>query len=353
LVPLAAVGGLLLTVTLLPAQEAFTKTAEEVNKKMVKIYGAGGIKGLPSYGSGFLVAPTGFILTVNNTILNTNDIRIHLADGRVCNAKVVAREPELDLALLKIEQDVGKVPFFDVAEAIKKPMAETGDWILCHSNQFSIAVRNEPMSVQRGTIMAVAELRSRKGVFEPPYNGEVYFIDTVACNPGAAGGTVTNRKGELLGILGRELKSHLTDTWVNYAVPIQAKVDIVRDDGSKDKVDIARFVKEGMENKYRESSGKKKRDGKGAYHGIKLVHNAVSITPPYIDEVIPGSPAAKAKLQADDLIVYLDGELVQSIRQFNEIMAMTNPGQVMQMDVQRGNQLKTIKLTLEDLPKAK
>ena len=66
-------------------------------------------------------------------------------------------------------------------------------------------------------------LRGRRGVFDAPFSGEVYFLDVVACNHGAAGGIVTNRKGELLGILGRELRNTLTDTWINYAIPIQAK----------------------------------------------------------------------------------------------------------------------------------
>jgi serine protease Do len=350
----AAAGMLLLGVTPISAQESFTPTAEQVNKKMVKLFGAGGIKGLPSYGTGTLVSPDGFILTVNNHILNTVDLRVHLHDGRLYNAKVVAREPDLDVALLKIEQEVENLPHYDIAKAAAGPMAETGDWILCHSNQFQIATRSEPMSVQRGTIMALAQLRARRGVFDPPYNGEVYFIDTIASNPGAAGGIITNRKGDLLGIIGRELKSTLSDTWINYAVPIQAKVEITRDDGSKDKVDFARFVKEGMEGKYKESSSKKReKDGRGGYHGIVLVPNAVSVTPPYVEEVLPGSPAAKAKMQPDDLIVYIDGELVPSIKAFRDILKQTNPGVTLQLEVQRGNQLKTIKLTVEDFPKGK
>jgi serine protease Do len=341
-------------VAALAAQESFTNTAAQVNKKMVKLYGAGGIKGMPAYGSGILVSADGHILTVNNHILDTPDLRAHLADGRMMHAKVVAREPELDAALLKIEEEVENLPFFDIAKAVKQPMAETGDWILCHSNEFQIATRAEPMSVQRGTIMAVAALRARRGIFDPPFSGEAYFLDTIACNPGAAGGVLTNRKGELLGILGRELKSSLSETWVNYAIPIQTRIDIVREDGSKARVDYDIFVREGIEKKYKASDRKKSgKEGKGGYHGIVLVPNTVSVTPPYIEEVVPGSPAAKAKLQPDDLIVYVDGELVLSIKAFRDVVSHTAPGMVMQLEVQRGMQLKTFKLTLEDYPKTK
>jgi len=345
---------LLLASSFVCAQESFTPAAEQVNKKMVKLYGAGGIKGLPSYGSGILVSENGFILTINSHLLNTSELRVHLADGRVHTAKVVAREPELDAALLKIDEEVEKLPFFDITQAATAPTAEAGDWILCHSNQFAIAVRSEPMSVQRGTIMAVAVLRARRGFFDPPYVGEVYFLDTVANNPGAAGGIVTTRRGDLLGIIGRELKSTLTDTWINYAVPIKAKVEIVREDNSKDTVDFPRFVKEGVEGKYRESAGKKRdKEGRGGFHGIVLVPNSVSATPPYVEEVVAGSPAAKAKLQPDDLIVYIDGELVPTVKAFRDLMKLTNPGITLQLEVQRGNQLKTVRLTLEEFPKGK
>jgi serine protease Do len=349
-----AVVAMLAVAAAIPAQDSFTTAAEQVNKKLVKLFGAGGFKGMPSYGTGILVSDNGYILTVNNHILNTPDLRVHLHDGRLYNAKLVAKEPDLDVALLKIEQEVENLPFFDIAKAAAAPPAGTGDWVLCHSNQFGIATRNEPMSVQRGVILAVAELRARRGIFDPPYMGEVYFIDTVACNPGAAGGIVTNRQGQLLGILGRELKSTLSDTWVNYAVPIRATVEITREDGSKDKVDFPRFVREGMEGKYKESAEKKRdKEGRGAFSGIVLVPNVVGVTPPYVEEVVPGSPAARAKLQPDDLIVYVDGELVQSVKVFREILRQTNPGVTLQLEVQRGTQLKTVRVTLEELPKTK
>src|SRR5206468_3101470 len=82
--------------------ESFARVAEEVNKKLVKLYGAGGIKGLESYGTGVLISSDGYILTVNSHILDTRDLRVHMADGTRYHSKVVAREPELDVALVQI-----------------------------------------------------------------------------------------------------------------------------------------------------------------------------------------------------------------------------------------------------------
>src|SRR5262249_31635063 len=182
----------------------------------------------------------------------TADLRVHLYDGRVFHlAKVVYKEPELDVALLKID-GVSKLPYFDIAKAAAAPLAESGDWVLAFSNQFNIATRDEPMSVQRGVIEAYATLHGRRGIFEAPFGGEVYFPDAIANNPGAAGGILTNRRGELLGLIGRELKNTLSDTWINYAIPVQAKVEAIRDEQEKPAtVTLADFVREGMAGKWK------------------------------------------------------------------------------------------------------
>lgn len=334
----------------LQAQEPVTKVAQNVNQRMVKLFGAGGFKGLPSYGTGILVSPDGYILTVNNHILTTRDLRVHLHDGRFYHAEVVAKEPELDIALCKIEEKVDNLPYFDFAAAAAKPIAEPGNWILAFSNQFQIATRDEPMSVQHGVIAALAELRGRRGVFDAPYQGKVFFLDVVANNPGAAGGIVTSRKGDLLAIIGREFKNRLSDTWVNYAVPVQAVTEINRDDKNV-KVSMADFVREGMAGTYREGKRLVVRNKGGGYTGIVLVPNVVAVTPPYVDSVERGSPAEKAGLRQDDLIVYVDGELVQTIREFRDRLETYGPEDELRIDVQRGNELQTVTLKLQPFTK--
>jgi serine protease Do len=344
---------LILGATFLRAQQPFTTIATEANKKMVKLFGGGGYKGLPSYGTGLLVSPNGFILTVNNHILAWPTLRVHLYDGRQYDARLVAREPELDIALLKLDGEVDGLPYFDFAQAAARPQAEPGDWILALSNQFHIATRDEPMSVQRGVIAAYAELRGRRGVFDAPFQGDVYFLDCIACNPGAAGGAVTTRKGELIGILGRELKNTLSDTWINYAVPVQARVEIVRDKKTAI-VDLTTFLREGMAGTYKQSEKKARdKEGGGGYHGIVLVPNAVSLTPPYVEEVRPGSPASKAGIRPDDLIVYVDGELVPSVRMFRDVLKYARPGNTIRLELQRGSKLVSVELKLTEYPKAK
>src|SRR6516165_2794381 len=103
----------LAAVTLLRAQQPLTPVIQKVNEKVVKIYGAGGFKGLPSYGSGVVVSPKGHILTINNHIVSTQDIYVELYDGRKYRAKLISREPELDVAMLQIEAEESALPHFD------------------------------------------------------------------------------------------------------------------------------------------------------------------------------------------------------------------------------------------------
>src|SRR5216683_2646969 len=321
------------------AAEAPTTTlaavTEEINRKMVKLFGPGGFQGLNSYGTGILVSPDGYVLTVASPLLDTPELLVHLADGRRLTAKVIVREPELDAALLKIDK-VDDLPAFDLAKAAGAPLAQPGDWVLAFSNQFQIATREEPMSVQHGAIASYSKLHGRKGIFEAPYMGDVYIVDAIMNNPGAAGGALTTRKGELLGIIGKELRNSLSNTWINYAVPMPI---------------LAGFVENGMKGEYKPIERPKPASGPRGYHGIILVPDVVERTPPYVEDSEPGSPAEKAGFKPDDLIVYVDGEKIVSIKEFKNIIDKGQPGSVFKLEVRRGDKLTSIDLKLEEAKK--
>jgi serine protease Do len=336
------------------AEGSFADVAEKVNAKTVKIFGAGGFRGVPSYGTGVIVSGDGHILTVATQMLETRDLRIHLANGDRYHAKIVAVEPELDLTLLRIEEKDVKTPdHFDIATEAAKPIAEPGTGVLAFSNLYNIATRGEPVSVQRGVISAYSKLRGRRGIFQAPYDGDVYFLDAITNNPGAGGGPVTSRDGkQLLGLIGKELRNTLSDTWINYAVPLQGKITIKGEKESKT-ITVSEFVSLGMQGKYTPPPRPEKKKGKNLYTGIVLVPNVVERTPPYVEELIPNSPAAKAGLRPDDLIVYVDGEQVVSIKEFKDAMDRYEAGNELKLEVRRGDKLTTLNLKVEEQPKKK
>ncbi len=335
------------------ADDSFAQVSQEVNQKMVKVFGAGGLKGLASYGTGFMVSPDGYILTANSHILDTQDLRVHTYDGTRYHAKLVCIEPELDVALIKIGNDKDKVddmPFFDINEAFRRPTVETGTGILAFSNLFNIAVRNEEMSVQRGVVAAYSRLHGRSGIFEAPYTGFVYVIDAITNGPGAAGGALTTRKGELVGIVGKELRNELTNTWINYAIPINAVVDVTKDNKTI-KVSVLDLIDQKEKYKSSYDPNKPKNQGGGGYSGIVLVPNVVERTPPYVDGIMLDSPAARAGLKPDDLIVYVEGLPVNSIQVYQEMMDRYRPGTEVKLDVRRGEKFHTLTLKLADQPR--
>jgi serine protease Do len=319
--PLAIVALLLPLAAPLSAQESFSSVAASVNSRMVKLFGAGGFQGLASYGSGFLVSADGYILTTASHVLLTDSLRVHLADGRRLDGHVTVMEPDLDAALVKIDK-VENLPYFDIDAAAKLPAARPGDWILAFSNEFQIATGDEPVSVQKGVIAAYAKLHGRRGVFEVPYAGAVYLIDAVTNNIGSSGGMVTARDGRPLGMIGKELRNSLTNTWINYAVPIQA---------------LATFVEKGKRGEYRPAVRSTPTEGEIGYHGLTLVPNVVERTPPFVESVAPGSPAARAGLKSDDLIISIDGQQVPSTKAVEAILARARPGTSVRIEARRAD----------------
>jgi serine protease Do len=328
------------------ADDSFAAVARDVNRKMVKVYGAGGFRSVNAYCTGVMIAPDGYILTVYSPTLDTENLRVHLYDGTRHAVELVAAEPQLDVALLRVKDrepfKETPLPYFNLKKTAASP--QVGDWVLAFTNQFEVAVRDEPVSVQRGVIAAIVPFAGRRGITEANYKGMAYIVDAITNNPGANGGLLTNRKGEPLGLIGKELKNTLTETWVNYAIPLPV---------------LAEFVDKALKGQYKRLArdDDKVVEDKRAFHGIQLIPDVLDRTPPYIEDVIPGSPAAQAGLRVNDLLIFvraprpetpeeIDERVVSSVKTFREIVAPLAPGTKIKVVVRRDSQLLTFELTL-------
>jgi serine protease Do len=221
--------------------------------------------------------------------------------------------------------------------------------VLAYSNQFEIAMRDEPMTVQRGLVSAYTKMHGRRGIFDFPYDGNVYVIDAITNNPGAAGGALVNLKGQLLGIVGKEIKNALSETWMNYAIPLTASVE-VKDGDKTVTITMPQFVELGMKGQYKPIKRPVIEAGLGGYHGIRFVPNVLERTPPYVEEIVAGSPAAKAGVRIGDLVSFIDGEPIYSIKSFHEYLKKTRPGMRLRFEVRRDDNLQTIEIVLGEQP---
>jgi len=317
------------------AAQSSRETIASVSPKVVKIFGAGGIKQLYAYSTGFLVSPEGHIVTVWSHVLDSDAVTVVLADGRKFEGKVVGAEPQLDLAVLKIPAE--GLPHFQLADA---STASPGARVLGFSNMFKVAAGDEQVSVLHGVIAAKTTLAARRGVFEAPYHGPIYVVDAITNNPGSGGGVLTTWDGRLLGMIGKELRNAQTNTWLNYVIPISELSQPVEE------IIAGKFTARRAADSEQEIDAASLDRFRPGDFGIVMLPDVVARTPAFIERVTLGSPAAQAGLRPNDLVLFVGEELVQSVRMLREELGRLESGGQLRLVVRRGDQLVTVELPI-------
>ena len=306
-----------------PDDRPFERAITAATERVVKIYGAkfGRQHG---YGSGVLVSPNGDIVTALSLILEGRQLRAVLHDGRQFPATVVARDEYRQLARLKIEGDA--LPYFELTAS---DHLREGDWLIAAGNSFKVAEGNEAVSVWAGVLSARTRLDARRRTQEYPYHGPILIVDAIITTPGMAGGALVDLKGRLVGIIGNPVTSNLTNTWLNYALPVEQVRGFV-EHGPRAVPDQPAAVASDQR----------------PYLGIRLFEIGGRLKPAYVDRVRPRSPAKKSGVRKNDLIVAIDGELIATCSDYHERLSLLEPGRKIQITVKRKSELKTITLTV-------
>ncbi len=307
--------------------ESIPNVIDGVQPKVVKLFGAGGLKNLAGYGSGFLVSADGHIVTVWSHLLDSDVVTVVLSDGQRFYGEVLGTDSRLDLAIIKIDSQ--NLPHFDLKQAVS---VGPGARVLAFSNMFKVATGDEPLTVVHGVVSSKTELSAKRGRYKVPYSGPVYLTDAITNNSGAAGGVLTTYDGKLLAMLGRELQSEESNTWINYAMPIPELQGAIED------IIAGKFTRRDPLT----STNKPEAMFSTLDFGIVLVPNVVFRTPAYIEAIQDDSPAAKQGLKPDDLIVFANGELVNSIQNLEQVFAQAIPGDDLQLIIRRNEELITV-----------
>jgi S1-C subfamily serine protease len=300
---------------------------DRVQEKVVKLFGAGGAKGLESYQSGVLIGSDGYILTSWSTVLDVTSVRVVAYDGRRLNATVVGVDPPNEMALLKVD-DAGLSGFELDTSLATRP----GQRVFGVSNLFGIATGNEYCSVQKGVVMAVAPLTQRRGKTKSLYQGKVYVIDVMTNNPGAAGGALIDMQGRLIGVLGKEIRDEQAGIWLNYALPldvVQASMDrILKGNTSADLESIKTVDK----------------PHRLADLGLTLIPDVLAKTPAFVDQIRKGSIADRSGIQTNDLILLANDQRIDSRKSFERVLSTLNRADSFELLVQRGQELIRIQV---------
>ncbi len=273
-------------------------------------------------GTGVLFDPTGYIVTNNHVIDKATSIQIMLNDKRVFKAKVIGVDPDIDVAVVKI--DVRGLPTMPLGDSNN---LHVGDTVMAFGNPFGLN-----FTVTRGTVSAVGR---SQGNIEQVQD----FIQTdAAINPGNSGGALVNVKGEMIGINtailspgGHEAGGSIG---IGFAIPIN-------------------MAKRAMESLIK--TGKVTRGFLGATIGPVTPELAQEFKAPdtsgaLVQDVSPGGPAAKAGLKPGDVIRKFNGQTVGDSAELLAMVASTNPGTPVRLEILRNGQPQTVNVTLEQRP---
>ena len=300
--------------------------------KLVKIYGSGGFANLHAYQTGVYYSSTGKIVTAWSHVLD-GKVTIVDSSGQRRPATFVGMDPETEIAVLDSKET--RESFFDLGKQTKlatEAKFTAGTKVVALSNLFGIATKNEQLSVMSGVVAGVSVLDGKLAQFKSPYRGKVIMVDLITNNPGAAGGVVVDHRGNLIGLVGKELKDRRTGIWLNFCLPVDAVAKSIQ------------RIESGKSNNTK-NSAKVPFPMQLADLGIELIPEIVETTRPYVDRAMQGSSARTSGIQPDDLILFVDGLPVRTIAELQAKLATIDRNQTVTLVIRRGKELSEVRLS--------
>ncbi len=269
-------------------------------------------------GSGFIISPDGYVLTNHHVVADAGEVKVKLGDRREFTAKVIGSDQQYDVALLKIE---GKnLPTVRVGDSnTLKP----GQWVVAIGSPFGL-----DNSVTAGVVSAVG--RSTGGQ-DQRY---VPFIQTdVAINQGNSGGPLLNTRGEVVGINSQIFSASGGYMGISFAIPIDlamGAVEQIKKTGRVSRGQLGAIV--------------------GAItgdvaQGFKLPDSRGAL----VNELVPGSAAAKAGLEVGDVIRSVNGTAVNTFSDLPPLIGALPPGSKVRLVVLRDGKERELTATLTEL----
>jgi len=290
---------------------------------------------LTGIGSGVIIDAEGHIITNNHVIEGSNSIEVTLNDGRVLKASIVGRDPQTDIAVIKVKADDLQYLSFGNSNDL-----QVGDWVLAVGNPFDLT-----STVTAGIVSAKGRFvgiigndsrnpaQGRRGApQQQPSNGIESFIQTdAAVNPGNSGGALVNLQGELIGINTAIASQTGSFTGYSFAIPVA----IARKAAS----DIIEF-------------GEVQRVVIGIQGGTVVPdlvdrENLKVNQGVYVSDLTEDGGAIKAGLKSGDVITSLDGVKITTMGDLQEQIAPHRPGEKVVVTVNRKGEEKEYTVVLK------
>jgi serine protease Do len=269
-------------------------------------------------GSGVIVSADGYILTNNHVVDDADKVRVTLPDGREMTAKVIGTDKKSDIAVIKVDaSDLPAVVFANSDDVL------VGDRVLAIGNPFGIG-----QTVTSGIVSATG----RSGEIGLDYED---FIQTdAAINPGNSGGALVDMQGRLIGLNTAILSRSGGFQGIGFAIPANLARHVV------DSLVTSGHVVRGFLGVNIQDLNSDLAD---EFH-LKSTSGAV------ITDVTPDSPAAKAGLKSNDVILEFDGKAVKDGRSLKFAVAATDPGHEAKLTVLRDGKNESVTVKVGELP---
>jgi serine protease Do len=270
-----------------------------------------------SLGSGFVISEDGYILTNAHVVEGADEILVRLNDRRELEAELIGADTQTDVALLKVKaSDLPTLRMGDSDEL------RVGEWVAAIGSPFGF-----DHSVTAGIISAINRTL--------PRDAYVPFIQTdVAINPGNSGGPLFNLDGEVVGINAQIFTRSGGFMGVSFAIPINVAMDVasqLRDDGRVRRGWLGVMIQP-VSRDLAESFGMDSASGA------------------LIADLDPEGPAARAGLQAGDIVLEVDGEEVERSRNLPRLIGRVTPGNEAELTIMRDGERQELAVTIGDWP---
>jgi serine protease Do len=269
-------------------------------------------------GSGFIISEDGYVVTNHHVIDGADKIIVTLTDGTEYEAEIQGSDSKTDLALLKLK-DASDLPFVPWGD---DEQSRVGDWVLAIGNPFGLGG-----SASTGIISAIG-----RDIQAGPYDD---FIQVdAAINRGNSGGPLFNMRGQVIGINSMIYSPSGGSVGIGFSIP----------------ANLAKGVIGQLQN-----TGEVERSWIGVSIGPVSKELAELLDRPneegaLISGVLKDSPAEKAGLEARDIVIEFDGEVIEEMRNLPKEVAQSQVGKTYSMKVWRDGKIKTVKIITESFP---
>ncbi len=267
-------------------------------------------------GSGFFISPDGYAVTNNHVVEKADSVQVTTDDGKIHDAKVIGTDPRTDLALIKVEGS--SFPYVKLSDNTPR----IGDWVLAVGNPFGLG----------GTVTAGIVSARGRDIGASAYDDFIQIDAPV--NKGNSGGPTFDTEGNVIGVNTAIFSPSGGSVGIAFAIPsdtVKTVVAQLKDHGSVTRGWIGVQIQP-VTAEIADSLGLKKTGGA------------------LVAEPQSGSPAAKAGIEAGDVITAVDGQEVKDARDLAKKIGVKAPNATVKLTVLQKGSEKTISLTLGEMP---